>query len=1301
MPAADNNHDDDISMKSTDSALSSTTEELFRIWAQRLSSSHPSAASSETLYDNDELRREAKSFFRSLTKETQVQVGGDNNHTPTILLQTKPSHESALARLLQQLGPAFTSNEQQQQQHQHHHQPSERLGALTILLGALEGCATKAPLSNQMVSLLSTFLLSHCGPLKLSDENEHDANNSSFEEEDRIRDCSLEALTILLRSQSLVSTDNDTKDNEATMMEAIRIRLDRAQRGVERRCASPELDSPLRYDHGMGPSSPPTPAGLSALPRSRRSLCFALLRAGVDSVSLLAKTKTTALTQEIGLALEPDLVAFTSYVASCLYGESDPRCLLQLIQLFAALMHGFYPFFFMAQSSQFPLEELFDAIAAYYPIQFTPPPNDVHGITRQGLNDALLAVLCSTQYDHLAQTAGKDTLLSLSLSIILERFENSPVEDAMTSTSTDVSLTEKFEAVKDLNTLLFPPNAATPNCTSLSTMALRQISDALLSLHEEASIQVAAAGSGEEGVAKRTADTVRTLVAKLAFECERETNHPDLWETFVSDPLRLLSSKLQSSPSHGRVAIAYMATLAACGGPKTLRRCLEAGIAPLLQTISSNMHDDNDIATSAYGIGAFFSSCRTTMAKAKQDGVSITPNPLEIYCVEAVDKLISLCSSSESKHQSAASPQLQTAAIRAMESVLIASPAKPFTSDHSDRICLFLETISSQLTTMMVSTKDARDLLEACTTTVGGILGHVLDCDSTNTTSESDCLLESERFHVLVKEKVAPQILIVAKTPSAKSKRPRFDWKALAVACSGGPLAASYVVRPFLESLRQSLSDNQFKDAYACAKALSYLFAQKDGAAALAFHSLAPPCVTPFDILNELCCAQEQELPSLTRGVEESLSTMLKLPPNAEERSKLASVMSRTHKIVALLRRAYYWEMPSTAKDHLVDLVTDALPPLNEADVLKLAVTLPCLSAALETMQSLPSTESSKLKSALPDLAEFVIDSIFDDNSRSHAAQCLYGGLRLVRCTDDEECPSHTVLVRCASPLLKRMKEMKNGANKSSSTIEAMRLLAIIGSAAACRGESSAKTADRIVVFFADLACSKIADLSLDTDNTIHVEVSEHGGRDFSVEAASFLGSIFTAGSCGSLWRQRLTHITVKRLQFHLQKCNLDGKAPSPGMVATACHITCSTKPKTISSVSLQVISKIVILALEPDALPSSDEFSLKTLLLATILKLITISPDSISPNIAYITTGIIRTYATAGEPGSTGDIALKLMCLQALQSIARMHHGRDALTEVKPAVVSLLSGAMNHPSAVLRQAVVEVRNTWFVMGIY
>lgn len=41
-------------------------------------------------------------------------------------------------------------------------------------------------------------------------------------------------------------------------------------------------------------------------------------------------------------------------------------------------------------------EELFDVIACYFPISFSPPPNNVHGITRQDLAAALQDALTCT-----------------------------------------------------------------------------------------------------------------------------------------------------------------------------------------------------------------------------------------------------------------------------------------------------------------------------------------------------------------------------------------------------------------------------------------------------------------------------------------------------------------------------------------------------------------------------------------------------------------------------------------------------------------------------------------------------------------------------------------------------------------------------------------------------------------------------------------------------------------------------------------------------------------------------------------
>ena len=47
-------------------------------------------------------------------------------------------------------------------------------------------------------------------------------------------------------------------------------------------------------------------------------------------------------------------------------------------------------------------EELFDVVACYFPVSFTPPPTNVHGITREDLAGALQTTLtCTTLFASL------------------------------------------------------------------------------------------------------------------------------------------------------------------------------------------------------------------------------------------------------------------------------------------------------------------------------------------------------------------------------------------------------------------------------------------------------------------------------------------------------------------------------------------------------------------------------------------------------------------------------------------------------------------------------------------------------------------------------------------------------------------------------------------------------------------------------------------------------------------------------------------------------------------------------------
>nr|XP_009663853.1 PREDICTED: MMS19 nucleotide excision repair protein homolog [Struthio camelus australis] len=80
---------------------------------------------------------------------------------------------------------------------------------------------------------------------------------------------------------------------------------------------------------------------------------------------------------------------FTFGFIQVMDGEKDPRNLLVAFQIVRDLIVKNYalgPF----------VEELFEVTSCYFPIDFTPPPNDPHGIQREDLILSLRAVLVST-----------------------------------------------------------------------------------------------------------------------------------------------------------------------------------------------------------------------------------------------------------------------------------------------------------------------------------------------------------------------------------------------------------------------------------------------------------------------------------------------------------------------------------------------------------------------------------------------------------------------------------------------------------------------------------------------------------------------------------------------------------------------------------------------------------------------------------------------------------------------------------------------------------------------------------------
>ena len=450
------------------SSLSSTTEELFRIWQGNCLDLLSSKTRSKVRPRVTAIKDESRQFFASLVHGTTLEV------SDTIQLQTKPSHADALAVLIRSLEPCFRADHQDQDEAASNSSIIPRWAALSCLVGAVQGCSRQAELPVPLVKLLSTFLLQHAGPIETggSGNNEEDEEDAIIEDYDeQIRDTAVTGLTALLQCRDAKKTQVIVSEETLQLWLAI------AKDGVERRCTDTTTNTDR--DDAMNNSSVDEQQytnyhyGLSMLPRSRRSLCFDLIRAAVDAFQ-------TGLPRDFELTAKSlsEMTDFAKFTISCLHGESDPRCLRQLLELFVAVLEAFRPL-----GTRFPISELFDAVAPYYPIQFNPPPNDTHGITKDDLRRALLRILSCTRYDDPAQP--NDVMATLSCGIILESLVPPPEDGPATES-------EQMEALEDLQTFLFAKHDDDDrtNCDVLDATELTKISNALLVVHETTSLAV-------------------------------------------------------------------------------------------------------------------------------------------------------------------------------------------------------------------------------------------------------------------------------------------------------------------------------------------------------------------------------------------------------------------------------------------------------------------------------------------------------------------------------------------------------------------------------------------------------------------------------------------------------------------------------------------------------------------------------------------------------------------------------------------------------------------------------------------
>ena len=844
------------------------------------------------------------------------------------------------------------------------------LGCSDLWNKHLDGKSDETMARSSTMDLIKTiggYVLLFCAPMHDDDENPAWADDDRINQDEGqsdlddlapsigedVRDAAMDCSCALLELPWVPSFE---QHDDTTMLHQLELimheRIELARQVVQHRCSSikyakqtlpsdysPDYNDDMYDDAETSQDGvTATLSGLSLLVRARRSLCFSVLQSAIEGIShdlqvylhfTLPDTnsangssdKSTHLCTETPmkailfnrLALE-EVSCFISFICSCLLGETDPRCLMQMMTLLHKCQTAFYPSFYQQKIDssslkpngliQFPTGELFDSVAPYYPIQFSPPPNNIHGITREGLHRALMSVLC---YFDRPSPILEDILTNLSAKLFLERVCPSSDSDEKTLNDAEAAA-ESLQGLRDLSELLFEKTTDLsyhittgtfhesqlfhlPRCFYLSEESTSALKLALFTCHEKASIHYNMQSQSEDldtDETKSLADYCRKIVTSVAHDIDfyyQTLKSSDsgltsiidqkikfLWRVFISDLIMSCTSTISSSLQSlkGKVSLAYLASLAACGGIQTLRMALCHCIPVLVNILSVgetvNNADYERMSSAAYGIAALFSSSKTTIAHMQISGLSIHPHPLQNYFVEVISVLCEITKSvpiftdsTNADHHSYMT-LFQIANIKALEAVLLSTPSfllvPKLTSTIQDALLYLTEQVANP---SMITVNN--DLNTALSRLLGNLIGKSFSIEASVLNAKDrdvSGIFGDPDMALYTQTKIVP--IIILSSLMKKQLNSTIIWNILSDACSMGPVNASTsIISQIMDALvvsvhRRFADDSSTDDDHyvSLSMALSHIILNGGEAPRLAFFNLSSPHSTIFNLIDSL-----------------------------------------------------------------------------------------------------------------------------------------------------------------------------------------------------------------------------------------------------------------------------------------------------------------------------------------------------------------------------------------------------------------------------------------------------------------
>ncbi|XP_071369573.1 MMS19 nucleotide excision repair protein homolog isoform X3 [Centroberyx affinis] len=253
-------------------------------------------------------------------------------------------------------------------------------------------------------------------------------------------------------------------------------------------------------------------------------------------------------------------------------GERDPRNLLLAFQIAKNIIHRGYDLGKFA-------EELFEVTSCYFPIDFSPPPNDPHGITQEELIQTLRSVL-----------TGTPRFAEFLLPLIIEKLDSDVQSAKLDSLQTLTACVSLYEH-KDLAEFL-------PGLWASLRREVFQTASEKIEAAGLAAVTALTSCLSRSVLNSDSEDSLSTFLGLVLEDCQHHLSEPDLKLVWPSAKLLHAASSASCRASHVVTAavlpslIEQYSSRTECSQRRTLLEVLQ-GFILSVKTSQSSEKDES------------------------------------------------------------------------------------------------------------------------------------------------------------------------------------------------------------------------------------------------------------------------------------------------------------------------------------------------------------------------------------------------------------------------------------------------------------------------------------------------------------------------------------------------------------------------------------------------------------------------------------------------------------------------------------------------------------------------------------